>query len=134
MIQCVMSSSDFRACASGSCSIRTKLAVPAGGFAHVIAGDTEFVMPTAQVYLSGTIPPSLNAVVEIVSGGPGGGPPPGGPPPGRPPPGPPGGGPCWPKAGAIAAASKNPKVVSGRAILIPSFLPMPLLEKLPESV
>jgi hypothetical protein len=29
----------------------------------------------------------------------------------------------------MAVASKNPKVVSGRTILIPSFLPVPLLEK-----
>src|ERR1700735_444481 len=112
MIQCVMSSSCLRACASGSCKSSTKLCVPAGGFVHDTGIDVMLANPPgpAQVYFSGIDPPSGYAGVESCSGGPGGGPA-GLPPPGPPGP-PPGGGPCCAKVGTTIAAAKKAKVVN----------------------
>src|ERR1700733_7581439 len=129
IIQCVMSSNDFRACASGSCSNRTKLFVPAGALTQASGGEVMLAgavmdLPSGeQVYLSGIVPPSVIPVLLSCSGGPMGG---------RPPPPPPaGGGPCCASAGTTPAASRNVTSANDRTILfcIKLFLPYPLLEE-----
>jgi hypothetical protein len=80
--QCVMSVAALGICASGSCTIRTKLAVPFGAFIQRNAGDTPveiFRGPPGggvvaeHVYCIGTLMPSPKDGLEITSVGPGGG-------------------------------------------------------------
>src|SRR5580692_392932 len=64
-IQCVTSPEDFMGAPSGSCMIKAKLTVAAGGLLHSSAGDV--ALGSAQENSFPGLPPSLNAGLVILN-------------------------------------------------------------------